>query len=958
MKRMKKIISALCVMSMVMTLGMMVVPVNADEIMNVVPQKTLLDVTLAKPVYSSSMLDEGTTNHTYAVDYSADDQNSNRATNHASYAPASYWAPAADDTAPWIMVDLTQQYAFKRLDFQIEPKKNFIISASKDGEDWVVLHTQGDTEYTKTQGWFLRLELEKADYFRYIKISRPEGYNGDGFKVYDISVYAPYHSNQINVAQGLGRAKITGGIENDNDPEGLYKSYYEKNLADGYIKDNWALSYGHVSSDDTTKDYFTIDLGKAYKINYIELSNCNSKNSDNTVAVTTSKPDETNAGAINNFEIWGANIGGDAETLQAHKSAELGGSYKGRNAKGEEIDFGPQWSTVRFDMDFSEPKRYIQIAADNNIQKLSLAEIGIYTDSEDVVTTAVLEDVVVGKPSYGATGDTRAANGYAHDRGDYNTSWKSFTDPNGDGDTSDAHMVYSVDLGGIYNIRKIEVKVTEDSCCGNVARKNFEIWGGSVKRGISYDEDNDAQMLACQGSIEDSDNTMTFDVEVFNRTQFITIAAKENHQIFREIYVWAEADGQYKDVSTGKTASLSVMTDGKYRNMPQASYCDGITLSDGTALAPNNTSKQYPEGNAYTPKNNKSLGHKGNNYEMPTHWIDLGKPIRVDFLRLYSRQDSIDYFRSHRSQGYTVWGSNDLTSDWVQLTTVQTNPSLPFRYSEVPIVSTGEYRYIAIARNNNDLSRGIWFTQGTGGTVKYNVVYNVHDLEFPEVTVYSKVAPEAVKNVAALATVINPTEDNDVAKIFDGDVATSYTGETALIDLGTVYKIDSFEVIGGGDNLAISGYTDESSTAALENGGSYRYISIENAEELSELRLLTAGANVSKNAVTSCKFQDSAESGGNEIVTLKDYENLGADLHVCNITNMPVTVNCFVALYDTDGILKSLNVVSDTLVKYESKNLVTGFSAPGVIEKGYELKAFVWTDGMKSLDRNYSLVQE
>lgn len=951
MRNIKKIIAIFCTMVMAVSCMAFVTCAESTEAVmtTVLPQKSLLNVALAKPVYSSSMLDEGTTSHTYAVDWSAYDQLAVK--KDSNLRPASYWAPKAEDTAPWIMVDLTKEYMFKRLEFQIEPKKNFVISASRDKENWTVIHEQGDTEYTLTNKYFFRLDLEKADSFRYLKITRPEGYNGSDFKVYDIAVYAPYHTNQRNIAKGLGRAAISGGIEADNDPENLYGAYHEKTLADGNY-DNWGYSYSHVEADDTTKDYFTIDLGKAYKINYIELTNRNSATpSDKTQAVVTSKPGETNAGAINNFEIWGANVGGNAETLQADSSAEKGGSYQGRNAAGEEIDFGPQMSTVRFDMDFSEPKRYIQIAADNNIQKLSLAEIGIYTDSENVVTEALLEEVATGKNSYGANGDQRAANGYAHDRGNPNTTWKSFTDPNGDGDTSDAYMVYSIDLESVYNVRKIEVKVVKDSCCGDIARKNFEIWGGSEKKGIGYDGDYDAQMLACQGSVAATSNTITFDVDVFNRTRYITIAAKENHQIFGEIYVYAEADGQYLDVSTGKTASLKAMTNGS-KGIEASNYCEGITDSTGALIGNQGASQTL--GVAYTPGNNASLGFKGNKFRMPSHWIDLGKSMQVDFLRLYARTD--DYI-SHRNVGLTVWGSNNLTSDWVQLTTTQTNKAVTGRYSDVAINSLEEYRYIGIAKNNNDISRGIWY-YSTSTTPSYRVNYTTHELDFPEVVVYAKDRPEPLKNIAPLAQVIEPTNDEDVAKIFDGDESTAYTGEYALIDLGEAYVIDSYEAVGGGDNLALYGYVENAEDiVVIEEGATVRYVAVSGAVELSELRLFTEWSNCDKIVVATCKFQDSIEKGGNKIVVL-DANTFGVDLNLCNLTSETVYFDTFLVLYDNDKKIAEINMVSDVVAAYSGKNVVYGFDSPEEeIPAGYELKCFTWQKDLTQLHNYFSIIQ-
>lgn len=892
---MKKIISVLCTAALLC--GLLVAPaVTASEasLQTVVPQKSLLNVTLAKPIYTSSMLDSVNTNQIYAVDES----------------DATYWAPTAEDSAPYIVVDLTQPYTFKRLDVSVSPKKNFIVSASKNGTEWVQIHSQGDIEYEAliSTNSVLRIDLDRAETYRYVKIHRPEGYTGADFQVADICVYAPYYTNQRNVAVGrASEGAVEGGKTDQN-------WYHVNNLTDEVVENNFAYAQVH----ETKKSYFTIDLGKAYNINYIEVYN--GHNNNGIVG--------TNIHYSRDFEVYGANVGGDAEMLQTDPSAEYVGGYDYLNAAGEQIGFGPQWSTIRFDTNFTEPKRYIQIASKNINQEIAFGDIHVYTDQEDIVTVTPLEDVMTGKSgSTAGPEDFSHYFGYLQDRNE-ETVWTS--------DVENGRNFYGVDLAGVYNIRKIELVTGSDAACAN-----FEIWGGDVNGGLTYDGSYKMQMLASQGSEPAASERIVLDVEVFNQTRYLTLKSHTSGQTFKEIYVWVESDGQYQDVSTGKKASHAAMTNGNSSIYDTAVYCEQFQAEYPDLVG---SDVIYPEGDCYTPADCLYMLKK---YEMCNQFIDLGKPMRVDFLRLYARTDM---YRSAENCGFTVWGSNSLTEGWVRLTTVQANRAMIHRYSDVAINSTEKYRYIGIAKSYNDLKRSI-----AGGTPLNAGFF----LNYSEVTVFAKERQEPMVNITPLARVIKPTEDENVAKIFDGDTSTTYTSDIstgdAIIDLGKVYTLADVESVGGGEALELYSYTENIDYAEpLVAGVSCRYVVISGAADLAELRLLVSSETVSQLATAECKFVD---ANGNEIVDFAQVEWMGAELKLCNLTNGMINANVFVALYDTQENLVDIDLVSGTLAAYTSQLIKPGFDAPAGITAGYSLKCFVWGDGNQPITGAFSLDQ-
>ncbi|MGW0197513.1 discoidin domain-containing protein [Nonomuraea sp. NPDC003201] len=68
-----------------------------------------------------------------------------------------YWAPQAEDSEPWVAVDLERLVKVRqvRLEFPTAGRYGFVVEASRDRTDWTVIADQSRTGTSTSRIWHL-----------------------------------------------------------------------------------------------------------------------------------------------------------------------------------------------------------------------------------------------------------------------------------------------------------------------------------------------------------------------------------------------------------------------------------------------------------------------------------------------------------------------------------------------------------------------------------------------------------------------------------------------------------------------------------------------------------------------------------------------------------------------------------------------------------------------------------
>ena len=419
----------------------------------------IADVALNKPVYVSSIYDATNTDKTYMVD-----------NEEAGY--PTYWQPSSSEAASAneAIVDLTQKYSISRLEIDMTLKKGFLVSVSNDMENWLTIHSQGDTAF---DGNTFILYPDVSQKYQFVRLTRSDvSAETDEFKVYSFKAYAPADYNLEELAEGKPVTTHTSGQK------------YEKGE---HVVDRDFNSMVFASKNGTQLPYVTIDLEAPEDIRRIEFMQAMADTSYYNKGIQPDGEAIREGKGSDKYEVYlsNENVTPDVFMANAEKVAE----YKRAE------NWGVSHSITSFDIKASKPYRYVHVVqTTSNVKTMRFSEIFVYSkESASSSLTSEKENILLNKTCVSQSGNNEA---YKVNDGDESSSWVI--------SSSDDYATFG--LTNEFNIKSLDLKT-------DGLPSDFEIWGGKSQDFLT----DETKIRLYDGE------SLISDVNVENIIEYITV---------------------------------------------------------------------------------------------------------------------------------------------------------------------------------------------------------------------------------------------------------------------------------------------------------------------------------------------------------------------------------------------------------------------------------------------------